>query len=116
MICWYVGSFSTAERAMNMWRSRITAWWRSRSLLTKPCHAPSGKMSSRFTHSTCSELVNRSHHPDQAATEHHHQLRRAVDVFFADREKINPRRALGVGGDHGPCRVGARVAAWPFRV
>src|SRR6202011_2534504 len=102
MICWYAGSFSTSARGLKKWRSRMTAWWRSRSLLTNPCHAPSGKMSSRFTHSTCSELVNFSHHTDQAAAENRDQLRRAVDIVVGHRKKVDPRRALGVGRDHGP--------------
>src|SRR6267142_4679359 len=116
MICWKFGSFSPSARGLKKWRSRITAWWRSRSSLTNPCQAPSGKMSSRLTHSTCSELVNCSHHPDQAATEHRDQLCGAIDVVIADRKKIDPGGSLGVGGDHGARRVGARISARSLRV
>src|SRR5260370_24254041 len=72
-------------------------------------------MSSRFTHRTCSEgelkLSLDSHHTDQAAAEHSDELRRPIDLVVANRHEVDPRRALSLGGDHGPGRIRARIAA-----
>src|SRR5207245_11628582 len=51
------------------------------------------------------------HHPNEAAAEHRDQLGGAIDVVVAHRQKVDPRRRLGVRGDHGAPRVRARVAA-----